>query len=363
MAFNSSTYSGSDYGEYNFNSYTLNYDYEQTPPFMSYNGYDYNQPNYVYDDPNLYYAPNYPSQNYQTISYSATNFSDPKSIEYDPNYGMTQLVISYNNLEFNEPAFDEYDPTPYGGGYDMAETYGKPLPPSDKICYPRSGSISSINPPFDSVPVEPIVPLPIVEKETDEKAIIPLNNGNSSQVAEVEEKPREVDEDNNYDDEFETHDEKPNEGDESEDNEENGQHEDDYGSGIGDEYEKQVAPPQCPSGYGLEAMDICESLFGYWPCLSRMKKREQEHCCEEIMANNNRGNNCMHENMWKFSAADYLFGNPDPYSGCGRGEDGNSSSPSIYGGDLIVYGYDYERHYPTQAQYKQIDFSYTDQSW
>jgi len=24
-----------------------------------------------------------------------------------------------------------------------------------------------------------------------------------------------------------------------------------------------------PSGYGLEAMDLCESLFVYWPCLSR----------------------------------------------------------------------------------------------
>lgn len=40
--------------------------------------------------------------------------------------------------DFNEDAFLEYDPTPYDGGFDIALTYGKPLPPSDAICYPRS---------------------------------------------------------------------------------------------------------------------------------------------------------------------------------------------------------------------------------
>ncbi|KAF8779790.1 hypothetical protein HU200_002050 [Digitaria exilis] len=34
--------------------------------------------------------------------------------------------------------FDEYDPTPYGGGYDIALTFGRPLPPSEEICYPIS---------------------------------------------------------------------------------------------------------------------------------------------------------------------------------------------------------------------------------
>ncbi|WOL05138.1 hypothetical protein Cni_G13861 [Canna indica] len=36
--------------------------------------------------------------------------------------------------------FDEYDPTPYGGGYDLGLTYGRPLPPSEEICYPISSS-------------------------------------------------------------------------------------------------------------------------------------------------------------------------------------------------------------------------------
>lgn len=354
MAYYSSTYSGSDYGEYNFNSYALNYDYAQTPSYMPYTSYDYNQPYYRYD-PNLYYASNYPAQCYQTISYSATNYSDPKSLVYEPNYGMTQLVISYSNLEFNEPEFDEYDPTPYGGGYDIDQTYGKPLSPSDKICYPRSGSSPiPISEPFSGS----IVPLPNVQEEIEEKA---PQNGTLVQKTEEEPKsqdssidqPREV-EDNNFDDDLK---QEPHEDDDSESESEGSHHEDDYNSesnigsgyvggysgGHGGEYEKQVAP-QYPSGYGLEAVDLCESLFGYWPCLARMKRRE---CgCEEVT---HRGNYCQ-ESMWK-GTADYLFGNPDPYSG--RGEDQRG-----YGGD-IVYGY--QRHYPMQSQYRQID--YTDGSW
>ncbi|KAJ1396604.1 hypothetical protein SESBI_32528 [Sesbania bispinosa] len=333
------------YGEYNFNSYAANYDYAQVPAFMTYNSHEYNQPYYGYD-PSLYFAPNYSSQSYQNIAYSATTFSDPKSYVYDPNYGMTQLVISYSTLEteFNETSFDEYDPTPYGGGYDIAETYGKPLSPSDEICYPHSGS-SSI-----TVPAGSIVPLPTVEEGIDEKAIKP-QNGIAGQTTDEKpqtqdsstDQPKEV-EDNSYD---------------SEESEES-HHDDDnysgsgYGGGFGngysggqfDEHEKQV-PPQYPSGYGLEAVDLCESLFGYWPCLSRMKRKE--NCCGQVI---DRGYNCQ-ENMWK-GTADYLFGDPYPYGG--RGEDGRS-----YGGGDIVYGYDYERHYPIQAQHRQID--YADGSW
>ncbi|KAK7302647.1 hypothetical protein RJT34_13540 [Clitoria ternatea] len=340
-------YSWSEYGEYNLNSYALNYDCSQVPSFSAYTSYDYNQPYYVYD-PNSYYAPNYPSQGYQTMAYSARTFNDPKSFVYDPNYGMTQLVISYSNLEFNEPAFDDYDPTPYDSGYDIAQTYGKPLPPSDKICYPRSGS-SSISAPSDPVPSGAIVPLlPTVKEGVDEKSIIP-QNGSAVQTTEEKPKsqdsskdqPREV-EDSNYD----TSDLDPDEGGDSEEN----NHEDEHysGSGFGDGYSggqsdehEKLVPPQYPSGYGLEAVDLCESLFGYWPCLARMKKRE--HCCEQVI---DRGNYNCQENMWK-GTADYLFGNPYPYSG--KGEDGSS-----YGGD-VVYGY--ERHYPSQAQYRQIDYS------
>ncbi|QCD76657.1 uncharacterized protein At5g39570 [Vigna unguiculata] len=330
-----SSYSASDYGEYNFNSYSLNYDYAQISSPTAYSGYEYNQPYYGYD-PSLYYAPNYPAQTYPTISYSATTYSDPKSVVYDPNYGMTHLVISYSNAEFNVPEFEEYDSTPYDGGYDIDQTYGKPLPPSDKICYPRSGSSPISNP----IPMA-IVPLPTIEEGTDEKAITP-QNGTAAQIA--EEKPQSQDsgrdqqskvEDNSHEDE----------GNESEGSD----HGDDYHveSGVGEGYsggqgyenEKQVGS-QYPSGYGLEAVDICESLFGYWPCLERMKKREECYCKEVAY----RGNQCQ-ENMWQ-GTADYLFGSPYPY--------GNAEDGSGYGGEAV---YGYQRHYPMQAQYKQIDYN------
>ncbi|KAG9458573.1 hypothetical protein H6P81_003081 [Aristolochia fimbriata] len=48
------------------------------------------------------------------------------------------MAITLSSSDFNEIEFTEYNPTPYKGGYDIAQTYGNPLPPSDAICYPRS---------------------------------------------------------------------------------------------------------------------------------------------------------------------------------------------------------------------------------
>ncbi|MED6212869.1 hypothetical protein PIB30_087583 [Stylosanthes scabra] len=346
MAYYSYPYSASDYGEYNFNSYASTYDYAQVPTYMSYNSYEYNKPYYGYDQ-SLYLSANYPPQSYQTsISYSATNFTDPKSYEYDPNHGMTHLVISYNTVEFNVPEFDDYDPTPYGGGYDIAETYGKPLPPSDEICYPPSTGSSSTTPPSDAVPAGPIVPLPTV----DEKAIIPQKE-TDQQVTEEIPQPQdsskdqhEVAEDQNYDTSEES---------ESDDEDDNYNHSGSgYGNGINgysggksDEYEKKV-PAQYPSGYGLEAMDLCETLFGYWPCLSRMKR---EHRCEAASPHRGHYYYCQ-ENIYK-EASDYLFGNPYPYGG--RGEDEGSGYGHV-GGELV---HSYERHYPTQAHHWQSEYN------
>ncbi|CAN0927526.1 Uncharacterized protein At5g39570, partial [Linum grandiflorum] len=36
--------------------------------------------------------------------------------------------------------FDEHDPTPYGGGYDIHLTFGRPVPHSDETCYPKNRS-------------------------------------------------------------------------------------------------------------------------------------------------------------------------------------------------------------------------------
>lgn len=343
MAYYTPPYPASDFGEYSYNSYAVNYDYAQNPPFMAYNHYDFNQPYHGYDQ-SLYYhhpAPTYPVSSYPTISYSATVYSEPKCIEYDPSSEKSQLVIYYSNLEFNEPEFDEYDPTPYSGGYDPVQTYGKPLPPSDETCYPRSRPSDSNALPADGS----IVPSHTVEERIDEKAIT-SQNGSAGQAT----------------DKMPSRDQ-PEEGeDEGEESEDSKEHDDDkysgcgYGSGFGsgynggqyEEYEKQVTP-QYPSGYGLEALDLCESLFGYWPCLSRMKNKGG-YCYDEI-TDDNGGKYCK-ESMWK-RTADYIFGSPYPYGG-GRGE----SEGSSYGGELVCA---YERHCPTQAQYMQIE--HNENSW
>lgn len=39
--------------------------------------------------------------------------------------------------------FDDFDPTPYGGGYDLVLTFGRPIPPSEETCYPPNDNSSS----------------------------------------------------------------------------------------------------------------------------------------------------------------------------------------------------------------------------
>ncbi|RLN13545.1 hypothetical protein C2845_PM09G08300 [Panicum miliaceum] len=46
--------------------------------------------------------------------------------------------------------FDEFDPTPYGGGYDLFVTYGRPLPPSEETCHPCSEPSTSYDAPHYS---------------------------------------------------------------------------------------------------------------------------------------------------------------------------------------------------------------------
>ncbi|KAI9121589.1 hypothetical protein K1719_008622 [Acacia pycnantha] len=335
MAFYGSSYAGSGFGEYDYNSYAMNYDSVQNPGFIAYNYQESNQPYYGYDS-SLYYdpAPTYSALSYPAISYSAATSSEPKFIEYDPNYGNSQLVIHYSNLEFNEPEFEEYDPTPYGGGYNIVETYGKPRPPSDQTCYPRSGSLGS-----KGLPSGPIVLLPAVEKGTDEKAIVPQNESAGQVTDEMPQPQLSLTDFNSsggediYGHETEEEDGGGGGGDDDSGSGDGGGYGNGYSGGHYDEYEKPV-PVQYPYGYGMETLDLCESVFGYWPCLARMKK-ERENCGE--------GDYCYRENMWK-GTADYLFGSTNPY---GRGEEGSSHG----GGDLV---YAYQRHYPTQAEYRQV---------
>lgn len=59
--------------------------------------------------------------------------------------------------EGDDDFFVEYNPHPYRGGYDIAATFGTPLPPSANICYPVSSSAA--------VPTVPSPPSPTPEPE------------------------------------------------------------------------------------------------------------------------------------------------------------------------------------------------------
>ncbi|XP_039830021.1 uncharacterized protein At5g39570-like isoform X4 [Panicum virgatum] len=59
--------------------------------------------------------------------------------------------------EDDEDFFGEYNPHPYRGGYDLAATFGTPLPPSAKTCYPVSSSAAA------TVPTVPSPPSPTPE--------------------------------------------------------------------------------------------------------------------------------------------------------------------------------------------------------
>ncbi|KAJ6818728.1 uncharacterized protein M6B38_131775 [Iris pallida] len=52
---------------------------------------------------------------------------------------MASSADAYNETE----GFDDYNPHPYQGGYDIALTYGHPLPPSPATCYPIISTSSS----------------------------------------------------------------------------------------------------------------------------------------------------------------------------------------------------------------------------
>ncbi|CAK9142638.1 unnamed protein product [Ilex paraguariensis] len=309
--------------------------YSVTSPEINYSTYSFNEPKLLEYYPTTYCDAYDPYETRSKISYSTYSFSEPKLIKYEPTpcgigyfSSGTQYKISYSEMEFNVPEFVEYDPTPYDGGFDPTTTYGKPLPPSNEICYPRSmpesnglalngfsyGAISS----------------PYGKDETGDLAIKSSNGSKASNTSEEGKKS------NGESRDYSGHDrgndrnlEKPVNLNQSEEREEynNSDYPSsgyDYGygnggtRGYGSEYEKQVAA----YGSGLEAMDLCESLFGYWPCLNRKDQSNN--------GNHENGNEGSNFNPWK-GAADYIFGSPFGY-GEQRGG-GGYHGWSIYGGE------------------------------
>jgi hypothetical protein len=48
------------------------------------------------------------------------------------------MAAAADDDQVDDDEYYEYNPHPYGGGYDIAATYGAPLPPSPSTCYPVS---------------------------------------------------------------------------------------------------------------------------------------------------------------------------------------------------------------------------------
>nr|XP_043609060.1 protein TsetseEP [Erigeron canadensis]XP_043609061.1 protein TsetseEP [Erigeron canadensis]XP_043609062.1 protein TsetseEP [Erigeron canadensis] len=320
------------YGLENYNAYNVSEFHE--PKYI---GLDHGSNDYDYGNDyghNLYLTTN------SEIDYFAHTIMEPKLVMYQPvecNMGYisyhTNYSISNSEMDsgFNEPEFEDYDPTPYDGGYDIVSVYGKPLPPSDKTCYPRSkpkpieqGNGPKPKPGPDPHPMveqaklepekeqkpksrpetmhvpvlipEPVhTPMPVVQPDPEPKPK-PEPEPEPEQVLVPLPEPLEV-----------------------RDNVENEKEEygypgyrydypwPEYGNGIGVGYDygygrRVVQIP--PYEYDPEVVDLCESLFGSWPCLARMRNQQQ------MSISNNPRTTCpetRHYNPWEVCAS-YIFG-------------------------------------------------------
>uniref|UniRef100_A0A5B7BRB3 Uncharacterized protein n=1 Tax=Davidia involucrata TaxID=16924 RepID=A0A5B7BRB3_DAVIN len=289
------------------------------PKFIEYNPADYGGA-YEFSDTEYHPTDYDPFLTQSEISYSTYNFIEPKFIKYNPTpYGtgyfspQTHSIVSYSTSEFNEPDFIEYNPTPYGGGYDIAQTYGKPLPASDEICHPRS--MSEPGGGNGSKPAKGTEEEQRSQSQTKGIEEEQQSHGGSGLSNGQLEKPL----DSNQGGETEGH--------TPEDNYPwsgyNHARSEDCSYGYG--YDKQV--PQPPYGYDSDAIDFCESIFGYWPCLSR--KDWKSHGGRQVADEESK------DNHWN-GAADYLFGSSEPRNG--------------------VVNYSYQRHYQEQPYYRQLEY-------
>lgn len=310
-----------DAGEYHWTpNFNVSYDYDAFP--ISYSSYEQST-NY-----NYYYT----TQIHPELSYSVHNSVEPKLIQYEigPNSLETRTIVSCYTKEQDDTQFDEYDPTPYGGGFDMAQIYGKPLPPSNEICHPPSSPKSNGLPlhGFDygsnnSPYVNHTNQLEQPQNQNKENGVKDEQKSLSGVKEKTSlEKPAQQDED------FVVGNGKTGEKPILEKPVEPLQQDEDFVVGNGSigeygyDYGRQLQ--QIPYGSGLESMDLCESLFGYWPCIAKENKRRNCNCVNVAEDNSSSSNE-----QWKCTA-DYLFGNPYGYGGDGRDWDCVYSNQSYY---------------------------------
>ncbi|VFQ81692.1 unnamed protein product [Cuscuta campestris] len=208
------------------------------------------------------YDPNsYPTQS--LISYPSPNLiqNQPNHctsyyLDYQPPISQTNYYItsssSHSTSAPDGEVFEEYDPDPYSGGYDIVQTYGKPLPPSNQTCYPRSAPDETGEAAAAAAAVEG------TNKGGNESAWESPQAGNDDAIAS-----------SRY-----------------------------YGS-------------------GLEGVDLCGGVFGYWPCWEKHQKKEKKKKWNDLDQEkwNRSSNGGDEDSPWSdySSAADYIFGGPFGY--------------------------------------------------
>ncbi|PSS10323.1 hypothetical protein CEY00_Acc17416 [Actinidia chinensis var. chinensis] len=310
----------------------------ETQYLTSHSSYEFSEPRFIEYKSSAYSDAYDPFLTRSEVSYSTYSVTEPKLIESNPIPYETQYAISYSTTTAlddteltDDIKFVEYDLTPYGGGYDPTLTYGKPLAPSDEICYPRSSPVSSGLSPINFS----TIPSPYGKHDVNEHVAKPSNEINPTKSAkeneqqpnggtddiehatksakEDEQQPKGGTDKIGHDRGHESLPEKPL--DSSRGKPEVNTCDDNYPwSGYGNEdcgsrYGYGTQLPQTPCGYGLDAVDLCESLFGYWPCLDRLKR---EQCGRQRVV----GCEQRPENQWMGAAYYLLYG--DPTCNCGR---------------------------------------------
>ncbi|KAK9268053.1 hypothetical protein L1049_010492 [Liquidambar formosana] len=248
MAFYSANFHKTDLPEYGLepNPYGYSYDFPPTQASIAYSSYDdFSGPKFIEYDQAPYYGAYDPASTRSVISYStASTFSEPNVVQYNPSYGFaynpsqTHFLISYSASNYTEPdEFIDDDPTPYVGGYDITLTYGKPLPPSDETCYPRS----VVDPNYGAIV------LPQGADEVDEQKVKPRDAIKPIRANEVEQ--------HGYDNGPGSRSPPGEPVDSNQGEERAGTFCDDYYPWTDYEYDKQV--PHTPCGYGSDALDLC----------------------------------------------------------------------------------------------------------
>lgn len=348
----------------NFEPHTIDHNHSIT--------YDAMHSSYDIPDPKLIeYTNSYDPYNSE-MNYSMHSFSEPSTVvEYDPPTYQTQYFISYKKVTFNElnnQVYDptpydginnEYDPTPYDGGYDQTITYGKPLPPSDQICYPRSGpkpaslsldgfSYNSIPSPYgDNDSGSSSIAKPLEESESvEEKESDSYNEGTIVESIDLV-KPTEFDEEEESNGEvegalveqYDTGNGRDIEG------FNNGHdypwlyYDHGYGDGriqVYDKYDcdKQIVA-QTQHGYGSDGvLNYCESILGYWPCLAK-KNKETNELVRQNIGDTKRVPDLPKETDYFKTTAEYIFG-----SSVASGRDGIESyyrQQPCYNGQEMYY--------------------------